>query len=345
MCTKRLDGRVLQLVRNRPRRYSQFRSISDPTIGNHEYTAGLAPGYFDYWDNIPHYYSYNAGGGISSAWTPTTTRASTVKRLVLLSSPGCRMTSGRTGCPAPSLFHHPVYNIGNEPPAVGMAQIWALLEQNGVDAVINGHDHTYQRWTAMNASGAPDPHGMPEFIDGTGGHALGTLTGVDSRVQASFTQFGAFRLELNQSGAAYQYVTTNGEVLDSGSFPCRGTAADAVAPSVPTGLATSTPWRGEVDLNWTESTDNVGVTGYDIYRNGTLLTTAGPQTTYQDLAVSPSTTYTYQVRARDAAGNSVCPERIRKRPRRISLCFSATASRTVSTSGSTMGSRSSSRMS
>ena len=33
-----------------------------PTVGNHEYTAGQAPGYFDYWDNTPHYYSVNRHG-------------------------------------------------------------------------------------------------------------------------------------------------------------------------------------------------------------------------------------------------------------------------------------------
>jgi chitodextrinase len=284
--------------------FDRFRSISDPTIGNHEYTGGQAPGYFWHWDNIPHYYSYNAGG-----WHFISLDANNNPGFNGLAPGTAQYTwlqndlrANRLPCTI-AYWHQPLYNIGNEPPAVSVAQIWALLEQNGVDAVINGHDHTYQRWTAMDASGNPDPNGMPEFIDGTGGHALGTLPGVDSRVQAAYTQFGAFRLELNQSGAAYQYVTTNGDVLDSGSFPCRGTATDVTAPSIPTGLTTNTPWRGEVDLNWTGSTDNVGVTGYNIYRNGTLLTASGPQTTYQDLAVSPSTTYTYQIRARDAAGN------------------------------------------
>ena len=41
--------------------YGRLKSITDPTIGNHEYTGGQAPGYFDYWDNVPHYYSFNAG--------------------------------------------------------------------------------------------------------------------------------------------------------------------------------------------------------------------------------------------------------------------------------------------
>ena len=37
-------------------------SITNPTIGNHEYIGGSAAGYFDYWNNIPNYYSFDAGG-------------------------------------------------------------------------------------------------------------------------------------------------------------------------------------------------------------------------------------------------------------------------------------------
>ena len=42
--------------------FGQLRAITNPTIGNHEYLTGDAAGYFDYWNNIPNYYSYNAGG-------------------------------------------------------------------------------------------------------------------------------------------------------------------------------------------------------------------------------------------------------------------------------------------
>src|SRR5439155_7836970 len=49
--------------------------------------------------------------------------------------------------------------------------------------------------------------------------------------------------------------------------------------------------------------DNVGVTGYDVYRDGALLDQAGPDTTFSDTTASPGTTYHYTVLARDAAGN------------------------------------------
>ena len=59
-----------------------------------------------------------------------------------------------------------------------------------------------------------------------------------------------------------------------------------------------------VNLGWVASTDNVGVTGYSITRNGVALTTVGgAATSFADTTASPNTSYTYSVRANDAAGN------------------------------------------
>ena len=55
-------------------------------------------------------------------------------------------------------------------------------------------------------------------------------------------------------------------------------------------------------LSWGASTDNVGVAGYRVYRNGSQLGTT-TATTYFDSPLKPGTTYTYTVRAYDAAGN------------------------------------------
>src|SRR6185437_3179780 len=60
----------------------------------------------------------------------------------------------------------------------------------------------------------------------------------------------------------------------------------------------------QVNLAWTTSTDNVAVTGYDVYRNGLLLTpTPVTTTSYTDTTASPGTTFQYTVDARDGAGN------------------------------------------
>ena len=78
--------------------------------------------------------------------------------------------------------------------------------------------------------------------------------------------------------------------------------ADTQAPTVPTNLASSSITESSVVLSWTASTDNVGVTGYDIYRNGSLLAST-TSTSYSVTGLTASTTYTFYVKAKDAAGN------------------------------------------
>ncbi len=78
---------------------------------------------------------------------------------------------------------------------------------------------------------------------------------------------------------------------------------DNRAPTAPAGLALTEPATGQVRLTWQASTDNVGVTGYDIYADNTLLASvAGDVTTYTDTRPAGQTV-TYHVRAKDAAGN------------------------------------------
>src|SRR5262249_45343340 len=81
-------------------------------------------------------------------------------------------------------------------------------------------------------------------------------------------------------------------------------APDTTAPSTPAGLTASAASSSQINLSWTASTDNVGVTGYRVYRGGALIATQGTATSYQDTGLSPSTTYSYAVQAFDAAGNS-----------------------------------------
>ncbi|MGW4381471.1 cellulase family glycosylhydrolase [Kitasatospora sp. NPDC004531] len=81
-----------------------------------------------------------------------------------------------------------------------------------------------------------------------------------------------------------------------------GGTGDTQAPSVPGGLAVTGTTASSVSLSWSASTDNTGVTGYDVYRGGTkVASTAG--TSYTDSGLSAATTYSWTVRAKDAAGN------------------------------------------
>ncbi|MGH2531440.1 MAG: DUF7594 domain-containing protein [Thermomicrobiales bacterium] len=82
-----------------------------------------------------------------------------------------------------------------------------------------------------------------------------------------------------------------------------GGGDDNIAPTVPQDLTATDVAPRRVNLSWSAATDNVGVTSYDVVRDGALLSTVGAQTTYVDSLARSQTTYVYQVRARDAAGN------------------------------------------
>ena len=79
--------------------------------------------------------------------------------------------------------------------------------------------------------------------------------------------------------------------------------ADTTPPSMPAGLSATAISSSQINLSWTASTDNVGVTGYNIFRAGVKIGTA-PGTSYQDAGLNASTSYGYNVSAFDAAGNT-----------------------------------------
>jgi chitodextrinase len=286
--------------------YARFRPFTNPTIGNHEYENGQAPGYFDYWDNVPNYYSYNAAGwhfiSLNSVTESGQAPPGSAQYQWLVQD----LNTNSAACTI-AYFHHPVYNVGPEGDTPRMNAIWALLAQHGVDLVLTGHDHNYQRWMPLDDKGSVDPAGMTQFVVGTGGHGIQNFIRSDDRLAKGFDTapyaFGALRLELNQDGAAYQFINIQGLTLDSGAVACSGAPPDTTPPSTPTGLIATAHSTTRVDLTWTGSTDNVGSIGYDIYRDGNLLVTTDAATSYTDVTLASDTTYNYQVRARDAAGN------------------------------------------
>src|SRR5437879_8851579 len=79
-------------------------------------------------------------------------------------------------------------------------------------------------------------------------------------------------------------------------------SVDTTLPSTPTGLTGAAAGSTGVNLSWSASTDNVGVTGYIVRRNGVQIATPAT-TSFADTGVSAATTYSYTVAAGDAAGN------------------------------------------
>lgn len=112
--------------------------------------------------------------------------------------------------------------------------------------------------------------------------------------------------EIGRNDASYLYQGNRNPYIDNPNYVnlVWGTpTTDTQAPTTPTNLVANNPTASTVALNWIASTDNVGVTGYDVYANNVLkATVAGTSTTVQGLA--SSTTYNFYVIAKDAAGNS-----------------------------------------
>ncbi|WP_327371874.1 glycoside hydrolase family 48 protein [Streptomyces sp. NBC_01217] len=79
--------------------------------------------------------------------------------------------------------------------------------------------------------------------------------------------------------------------------------SDTEAPTVPGGLAVTATTSNSVSLSWSAATDNVAVTGYDVYRNGVLAGNATTRT-FTDEGLGAATEYSYAVAARDAGGNT-----------------------------------------
>ena len=123
---------------------------------------------------------------------------------------------------------------------------------------------------------------------------VGDVTGLSSKSVAPSATTSYTLTATNASGSASAVATVT----------VGAAAGDKQPPTVPSISSVVASSSTQVDITWTGSTDNVGVTGYQLFRNGSVILNAVPSTfSYSDKAVSAATTYTYSVRAYDAAGN------------------------------------------
>ncbi|MGE8528036.1 endonuclease [Chryseobacterium rhizosphaerae] len=114
--------------------------------------------------------------------------------------------------------------------------------------------------------------------------------------------------EINRNNASYTYQGNRNPFIDNPSYVnliwgSQQPSNDTQAPTTATGLAVSGKTPNSISLGWNASSDNVGVSSYAVYMNGSLNTTVN-STTATISGLNPSTTYTFYVVAKDAAGNS-----------------------------------------
>jgi hypothetical protein len=92
-----------------------------------------------------------------------------------------------------------------------MQPLWRIAHARGVDLVLAGHEHSYQRFRRLDASGRPDPrHGVHQVVAGTGGRSLYQLAPARHRVAADASGFGVVELALGPRGYSLRFVPVAG---------------------------------------------------------------------------------------------------------------------------------------
>ena len=229
--------------------FGQFRSITDPTVGNHEYLTPGAAGYFNYWNNIPSYYSFNAGGWHFISLNSNLGKLGGAGQSAQYQWLQQDLAANAKSCTI-VYYHHPLFNIGPEGSTAALSSIWALMAQYGVTMVLNGHDHDYQRWVPLDGNGNPSSTGITEFVVGSAGHGIQTIVKSDNRVAYSNdtppAAFGVLLLQLSQSSASFTYQSINGSTLDSGVIPCVNSSPVSLAPAPTAGIPPAASGLAEV---------------------------------------------------------------------------------------------------
>lgn len=122
-----------------------------------------------------------------------------------------------------AFWHQPRWSSGEHgsDPAVG--DLWKMLYDAGVEAVLSGHDHDYERFAAMDSNGSADPErGIRQFVVGTGGRSLDPFGPVQPNSEArSNVSYGVLRLALQGDRYDWEFIpSTAGGYTDAGSGAC-----------------------------------------------------------------------------------------------------------------------------
>jgi len=204
--------------------WGRFKSFTRPVPGNHEYEGAGPRPYFDYFgaNAAPaglSYYSYPLGGDWHAvaldSWLPVTEGYAQAQWL------RADLTANQKKCTV-AYWHYPLFTSGPNGNQTQMRPLWRILYEFGVDVVINGHDHTYERFAPQDPNGFPDPaKGIREFIVGTGGAMpysfVTTMPNSEKRIANTF---GVLKMTLSSGTYQWDFIPGAGGASDSGTGSC-----------------------------------------------------------------------------------------------------------------------------
>jgi acid phosphatase type 7 len=203
-------------------------SVTYPAVGNHEYHVPGAAGYFDYWsgkdrptgDRDAGYYSFDL-----EAWHVISLNSNCSEVACGEGTPQndwleADLAATSSSCVL-AFWHHPLFNSGDvhgSSMPSGVRELWQDLYDAGVDVVLNGHEHNYQRYAKQDPEGRAATDGIREFVVGTGGSRIYPLSSTkDSNYEAGLdTSFGVLRMHLDRAAYSWEFVAIDGTVRDAG---------------------------------------------------------------------------------------------------------------------------------
>lgn len=212
--------------------WGQYKSITKPVPGNHDYGRAGASGYFGYFgaratpleptctSGCKGYYSYSTGTWhVVALNTRCSESTGTCEDMSAQAAWLDADLSAHPNTCTLAYMHHPLFS-GGFGATPGVKPLWNVLQKHGADLVVTGHAHNYQRFVAQTPSGAVSSRGITEIIAGTGGASLQTLSTTTNQAAHLNHTFGVVKLTLNTGGWASQFVSTTGTVVDRASGTC-----------------------------------------------------------------------------------------------------------------------------
>ena len=204
--------------------WGRHKARTRPTPGNHDYDTNHAEPYYAYFGTNAGeagkgYYSYDLGAWHIVALNSNLTADATAAQEQWLRED---LATHNTRCTL-AYWHHPVFSSGGHGNGHRMRTIWPVLYEFGVDVVVNGHDHDYERFAPQTPTGQLDPqHGIREFVVGTGGAHLGKFKTVqpNSEIRDDST-WGILEFTLHPTSYTWEFVpVTDAAFHDGGSAEC-----------------------------------------------------------------------------------------------------------------------------
>lgn len=200
--------------------WGQFKSITRPVPGNHEYKTTGAAGFFSYFGALAGsgtkgYYGFDLGGWRIIGLNSNIARGSSSAQLSWL-----RAELDATSKPCVLAFwHHPRFSSGSHHASnSSVAPFWTELYAGRADIVLNGHEHHYERFGPQTPAAVASAAGIREFVVGTGGAETGYGFGTprpNSQVRIDDV-FGVLELTLKPSSYTWRFLDTDSVVRDQG---------------------------------------------------------------------------------------------------------------------------------